>query len=68
VVAVVVVVIDERVDLGLKIARYVVVLEQDAVFERLVLSLDLSLGARMERGITLQSGRAKTHKHYGARA
>ena len=44
VVAVVVVVVDEGVDLDLEIAQEVVVLEQNAVVERLMPSLDLALG------------------------
>ena len=49
VVAVVIVVIDEGVDLGLEIAGEVVILEQGAVLERLMPALDLALGLRMER-------------------
>ena len=48
VVTLVVVVIDEGIDLGLEIARQIVVLEQDAVLQRLVSALDLSLGLGME--------------------
>ena len=48
VVAPVVVVIDEGVDLGFEIAGQVVVLEQDAVLQRLVPALDLALGLGME--------------------
>ena len=40
----VIVVGDEGVDLGLEMARLVVVLEQDAVLQRLVPALDLALG------------------------
>ena len=47
VVAQVIVVGDEGADLGLEIARQVVVLEQDAVLERLVPALDLALGLGM---------------------
>ena len=47
-VTLVVVVIDEGVDLGLEIARQIVVLEQDAVLQRLVPALDLALGLGME--------------------
>jgi len=43
VVSAVVVVVDERVDLGLKVAGQIVVLEQDAVLEGLVPALDLAL-------------------------
>ena len=49
VVAAVVVVVDERRDLGLEIARQEVIFQQDAIFERLVPALDLSLGHRMIR-------------------
>src|SRR5215470_17279747 len=45
-----VVVGDEVADLGLELARQIVVLEQDAVLERLMPSLDLALGHRMIRG------------------
>ena len=47
VVARVVVIGDESLDLGLEIARQVVVFQQDAVFEGLVPALDLALGHRM---------------------
>ena len=47
VVAPVIVVLDEALDLGFEIAGQVVVLEQDAVLERLVPALDLALGLRM---------------------
>ena len=50
VVALVIVVLDERIDLGLKIAGEEVVLEQDAVFQGLVPAFDLSLGLRVQRG------------------
>ena len=43
VVAVVVVLLDEGADLALEVARQEVVLEQDAVLERLVPTLDLAL-------------------------
>ena len=46
-VARVVVVLDEGADLRLEVARQVVVLEQDAVLERLVPALDLALGLRV---------------------
>ena len=49
VIAPVIVVGDEGLDLGFEIARQVVVLEQDAVLERLMPALDLSLGHRMIR-------------------
>src|SRR5262247_100866 len=42
-----VVVGDEVADLGLELARQIVVLEQDAVLQRLMPSLDLALGHRM---------------------
>ena len=48
VVTLVVVVIDEGVDLSLEIAGQIVVLEQDAVLQRLVPALDLALGLGME--------------------
>src|SRR3954469_1202578 len=47
--AMVVVVLDEEVDLRFELARKVVVLEQDAVLERLMPALDLALGLRMTR-------------------
>ena len=47
VVAAVIVVIDEAFDVGFEIAGQVVVLEQDAVLERLMPALDLALGLRM---------------------
>ena len=50
VVALVVVVFDERFDLGFKVARQEVVFQQDAVLEGLVPALDLALGLGMERG------------------
>ena len=50
VVTLVVVVIDEGIDLSLEIARQIVVLEQDAVLQRLVPALDLALSLGMERG------------------
>ena len=46
-VAVIVVMIDELADLVLKVTRQIIVLQQDAVFERLMPSLDLALGLRM---------------------
>ena len=49
VVAPVVVVFDERRDLGLKVAGQEVVLQQDAVLQGLVPTLDLALGLGMER-------------------
>ena len=49
VVSQVIVVGDEVADLGFEIARQIVVLEQDAVLERLVPALDLALGLGMQR-------------------
>ena len=49
VIAAVVVVLDEGRDLGFEIARQEVVLQQDAVLQRLVPALDLALGLRMAR-------------------
>src|SRR5215471_14632567 len=40
---------DEVADPGFEIARKIVVLKQDAVFQRLVPSFNLALGLRMER-------------------
>ena len=42
-----VVVLDEGLDLGLKVAGQEVVFQQDAVLEGLVPALDLALGLRM---------------------
>ena len=44
VVAAVIVVADEVVDLGFAVARQIVVLQQDAILERLVPAFDLALG------------------------
>ena len=52
VVAPVIVVLNEAHDLGLEIARQVIVLEQNAVLERLVPTFDLALGLRMARCAT----------------
>jgi len=49
VIAVVVVVIDEPINVGLKIARQVVVFQEDAVLERLMPAFDLALCLRMVR-------------------
>ena len=49
-VAPVIVVLDEARDLGFEITGQIIVLEQDAVLERLVPALDLALGLRMARG------------------
>ncbi len=46
-IAAVIVVIDEAIDVGFEIARQVVVVEQDAVLERLVPTFDLALGLGM---------------------
>ena len=51
----VIVVIDEARDLGFEIIRQVVVLEQNAVLERLVPALDLALGLRMAQGAAMPS-------------
>ena len=50
VVTLVVVVLDEGLDLGLEVARQEVVLQQDAVLQGLVPTLDLALGLGMHRG------------------
>jgi hypothetical protein len=50
VVAPVIVMPDEARDLGFEIAGQVIVLEQNAVLERLVPALDLALGLWMARG------------------
>ncbi len=47
VIAPMVVVRDERIDLSFEIAGQIIVLEQDAVLERLMPSLDLALGLGM---------------------
>ena len=43
---------DEVTDLGLQITWQIVILQQDAVLQRLVPALDLALGLRMERRAT----------------
>ena len=48
-VAAVIVALDESPDAGLEIAGQIVVLQQDAVLQRLVPALDLALGLRMMR-------------------
>ena len=48
-IAAMIVALDEGSDLGLEIAREEVVLQQDAVLQRLVPALDLALGLRMAR-------------------
>ena len=47
VISVVIVVRDERVDLRFEVARQIVVLQQNAVLERLMPAFDLALGLRM---------------------
>src|ERR1700730_14631297 len=47
VIATMVVVIDECVDLGLEVAGQIIVLKQDAVLERLMPALDLALRLRV---------------------
>ena len=49
VIATMIVVLDEAIDVGLEIAGQIVVLEQDAVLERLMPTLDLALGLGMTR-------------------
>lgn len=49
-VSVVIIVVDEGVDLGLKVTGQKIVFEQDAVLEGLVPALDLALGLGMHRG------------------
>ena len=44
--------VDEARDLGFEIARQVIVLEQNAVLERMVPAFDLALGLRMARRAT----------------
>ena len=48
-IAAMIVALDEGSDLGFEIAREEVVLQQDAVLQRLVPALDLALGLRMAR-------------------
>ena len=50
VVAAMVVMIDEGIDLVFEVTRQVIVLQQDAIFQRLVPALDLALGLRVMRG------------------
>lgn len=52
VVALVVVVIDEGLDLAFKIAGQIVIFQQHPVLHRLMPSFDFSLGLRVERGST----------------
>ena len=49
VITVVIIVLDERLDLGFEVAGQEVVFEQDAVLQGLVPTLDLALGLRMVR-------------------
>ena len=49
VIAPVVVVRDERIDLGFEVTGQIIVLEQDAIFERLMPALDFPLRHRMIR-------------------
>jgi hypothetical protein len=46
----VIIVLDEARDLGFEITGQIIVLEQNAVLERLVPALDLALGLRMAQG------------------
>ena len=55
VIAPVVVVRDERIDLSVEIAGQIIVLEQDAVLERLMPALDFPLRHRMIRRTTRMS-------------
>ena len=50
VIALMVVVTDERIDLRFKVSGQEVVFQQDAVLQSLMLSLDLALGLRMMWG------------------
>ena len=52
VIAAMIVALDEGCDLDFEIARQKVVLQQDAVLERLVSAFDLALGLRMARCTT----------------
>ena len=54
----VIVVLDKARDLGFEITGQVIVLEQNAVLERLVPALDLALGLRMARGAANIAGRS----------
>lgn len=51
-VAAMIVMFDEGLDLAFEIARKEVVLQQDSVLERLMPTFDLSLGLRMKRSAT----------------
>ena len=50
--ALMVIVLDKGLDLGLKVAGVEVIFEQDPVFERLVPTLDFTLGLGMTWGTT----------------
>ena len=51
----VIVVVDERLDLGLEVAGQEVVYQRDTVFQGLEPALDLALGLRVNRGAPLAS-------------
>ena len=53
VVSPVIVILDEGLDLGLKVALQIVVLQQDAVLQGLMPAFDLALGLRMIRGAAI---------------
>ena len=61
VVALVIVVLDEAIDVGFEVARQVVVLKQDAVLERLMPALDLSLRLRGGRARRAHILRLSSH-------
>jgi len=63
----VIVVLDEARDLGFKITGQVVVLEQNAVLERLVLALDLALRLGMARS-TANMEQAAVLQPFGGRS
>ena len=56
----VIVVGDEAADVGFEITRQIVVLEQDAVLERLVPALDLALCLGMQRGASRKRRKRST--------
>jgi len=58
VIAPMIVVGDEGIDLGLEVAGQVVVLEQNAVLQRLVPALDLTLGCPASAPMRQISGRS----------
>ena len=68
VVALVVIVFDELLDLGFKIAGEEVVLEQNAVFESLMPALDFALGLRMVMRRRQGSGEALNRRMRHERA